>query len=119
MQEIDIVLREFTGRKALFTSIDIANEVKRRGTWVPNRDVALYMRQHELLAPGGDYLMTLTTCLLKDGRSAPAYVCHPAGTLVTEYREILQPAMSPQEFAVLHPSAPVPTPPPPSSNRQD
>lgn len=30
MQEIDTVLREFTGRKALFTSIDIANEVKRR-----------------------------------------------------------------------------------------
>ena len=31
----------------------------------------------------------------------------PAGTLVTEYREILQPAMSPQEFAALHPVAAV------------
>ena len=29
MQEIDTVLREFMDRKALFTSIDIANEVKR------------------------------------------------------------------------------------------
>ena len=118
MQEIDTVLREFTGRKALFTSIDIANEVKRRGTWIPNRDVALHMRQHARLASGGDYLMTLTTCVLKDGRSAQAYVCHPAGTLVTEYREILQPAMSPQEFAVLHPSAPIPPPSPPP-NRQE
>ena len=54
MQEIDTVLLEFIDRKALFTSIDIANEVKRRGTWVPNRDVALYMRQHALLASGGD-----------------------------------------------------------------
>ena len=108
MQEIDTVLREFMDRKALFTSIDIANEVKRRGTWVPNRDVALYMRQHGLLASGGDYLMTLTTCFLKDGRSVPTYVYHPVGTLATEYREIPQSAMSPQEFAALHPSAPIP-----------
>ena len=104
MQEIDTVLREFTGRKALFTSIDIANEVKRRGTWVPNRDVALYMRQHELLAPGGDYLMTLTTVSLRDGRPVEAYVYHPVGSPVTAYGEILQSAMSPQEFAALHPA---------------
>jgi hypothetical protein len=117
MREIDAVMGEFMDRKALFTSIDIANEVKRRGTWVPNRDVALHMRQHARLASGGDYLMTLTTCVLKDGRSAPAYVCHPAGTLVTEYQEILQPAISPQEFAALHPSAPIP--PPPQPNRQE
>jgi len=108
MQEIDTVLREFMDRKALFTSIDIANEVKRRGTWIPNRDVALYMRQHAPLASGGDYLMTLTTCFLKDGRSVPAYVYHPVGTFATEYREIAQSAMSPQEFAALHPSAPNP-----------
>jgi hypothetical protein len=108
MQEIDTVLREFMDRKALFTSIDIANEVKRRGTWIPNRDVALYMRQAVPLASGGDYLMTLTTCLLKDGRSVPAYVYHPVGTFATEYREIPQSAMSPQEFAALHPSAPNP-----------
>src|SRR4051794_4027350 len=101
MQEIDTVLREFMDRKALFTSIDIANEVKRRGTWIPNRDVALYMRQYAPLASGGDYLMTLTTCFLKDGRSVPAYVYHPVGTFATEYREIAQSAMSPQEFAAL------------------
>jgi len=105
MQEIDTVLREFMDRKALFTSIDIANEVKRRGTWIPNRDVALYMRQHAPLASGGDYLMTLTTCFLKDGRSVPAYVYHPVGTFATEYREIAQSAMSPREFVALHPSA--------------
>jgi hypothetical protein len=103
MQEIDTVLREFMDRKALFTSIDIANEVKRRGTWIPNRDVALYMRQHAPLASGGDYLMTLTTCFLKDGRSVPAYVYHPVGTFATEYREIAQSAMSPREFVALQP----------------
>jgi hypothetical protein len=108
MREIDTVLREFMDRKALFTSIDIANEVKRRGTWIPNRDVALYMRQHAPLASGGDYLMTLTTCFLKDGRSVPAYVYHPVGTFATEYREIAQSAMSPREFVALHPSAPIP-----------
>jgi hypothetical protein len=108
MQEIDTVLREFMDRKALFTSIDIANEVKRRGTWIPNRDVALYMRRHAPLASGGDYLMTLTTCFLKDGRSVQAYVYHPVGTFATEYREIAQSAMSPQEFAALHPSVPNP-----------
>jgi hypothetical protein len=108
MQEIDTVLREFTDRKALFTSIDVANEVKRRGTWIPNRDVALYMRQHVLLASGGDYLMTLTTCFLKGGRSVPAYVFHPVGTFATEYWEIAEAAMSPQEFAALHPLAPNP-----------
>jgi hypothetical protein len=115
MQEVDAVMGEFMDRKALFTSIDIANEIKRRGTWIPNRDVALHMRQHARLAAGGDYIMTLTTCQLKDGRSAQAYVCHPAGTLVTEYREILPLAMSPQEFAALHPSAPIPPP----ANRQE
>jgi hypothetical protein len=54
------------------------------GTWIPNRDVALYMRQHVLLASGGDYLMTLTTCFLKDGRSVLAYVFHPVGTKATD-----------------------------------
>ena len=34
MREIDAVMEEFMDRKALFTSIDIANEVKRRGTWI-------------------------------------------------------------------------------------
>ena len=104
MQEVDAVMGEFMDHKALFTSIDIANEVKRRGTWVPNRDVALYMRQHELLAPGGDYLMTLTMVSLRDGRPVEAYVYHPVGSPVTAYGEILQSAMSPQEFAALHPS---------------
>jgi hypothetical protein len=90
MREIDTVLREFMDRKALFTSIDIANEVKRRGTWIPNRDVALYMRQHVPLASSGDYLMSLTTCFLKDGRSVPAYVYHPVGTFAGMSRSMLQ-----------------------------
>jgi hypothetical protein len=70
------------------------------------------MREYGPLAPGGDYLASLTTCFLKDGRSVEAYVFHPVGTFATDYREILEPAMSPQEFAALHPSAPMPKPPP-------
>lgn len=104
MQEINTVMREFMDRDALFTSVDIANEVKRRGTWVRNRDVAAYLRSHVLRVVGGDYIQTLIEVKLANGTEVPAYVYHPEGTNALEYRDIAQSAMTPDEFNALHPS---------------
>ena len=104
MQEINTVMREFMDRNALFTSVDIANEVKRRGTWIRNRDVADYLRNHVLRVVGGDYIQTLIEVKLATGDKVPAYVYHPEGTDALEYRDIAQSAMTPDEFNALHPS---------------
>ncbi len=107
--KIQATVDEFVGRNEGFTSVDIANTIKRAGTWVANRDVARWLRNW---VPTLGYGVTRTTVELADGNQVQASVYLPSTMSVSDYTATSQTAMTPQEFEQLHGFNPVAAPAP-------
>ena len=107
--EIQAKVDEFVGRSEGFTSVDIANAIKRDGIWVANREVARWLRKW---VPTLGYGVTRTTVELADGNQVQAAVYLPSTMSVSDYTATSQTAMTPQEFEQLHGYNPVAAPAP-------
>ena len=120
------------GRK-MFTSVDIANDVKLEGTWIRNHVVAGYLRQNVLSIASELMLMynqTLISVTLANGDTTDTYLYHPVGTNSSDYTDRNQRALDPiaagkPKAATLHIQSvpdtltiddPVVTPAPPTLN---
>ena len=85
------------GRK-MFTSVDIANDIKLSGTWIRNHVVAGYLRQNTLAIANGLMLMyeqTIIPVTLENGDITEAYLYHPVGTNSDDYADTDQRALDP------------------------
>lgn len=92
------VLDELTDNKEIFTSVDVANEVKKAGTWIRNREVAAYLRKNFLYQYGDEYDNAPQTDI---GGGIRATVYHPIGDDYSYYIST-EGAMTPSEFNNLH-----------------
>lgn len=109
-------LEELTDNNEVFTSVHVANHVKRNGTWIRNRDVAAYLRRYFPFLYGGEYNVTYSVDI---GNGIHAAVYHPIG-VDPEGQVTLVNAMTPDEFAKLHGANPVAASvPPPVSTSVD
>jgi DNA-binding CsgD family transcriptional regulator len=109
-QIITDVVVEFIKQDKLFTSVDIANEIKTRGEWVRNSEVASFLRNKVIsLAQqhGLDYEMVPISVSTPTG-FAHANVYFMTGDDPYSYTNTTQKAMTPDEFLKLHPGKTVP-----------
>jgi hypothetical protein len=115
MCNIDRVRKEverFVERDDLFTSVDIANAIKRGNQddtpeWIRNSEVAAYLRGNALqvaLQSGKNYEMTPVPVTLASGAVTSANVYHPLGTDALDYSNTAEKAITPDEFAIIEAS---------------
>jgi DNA-binding CsgD family transcriptional regulator len=107
---IENVVSEFIQKGQLFTSIDIANEVKTRGEWIRNTEVAGFLRKNVISLARQqnlDYEMVQVSVSTSTG-SAQANVYFMSGDDPHSYTNTTQTAMTPAEFLQLHPGKTVP-----------
>lgn len=106
--KIEATVDQFVNDEKGFTSVDIANAIKTEGTWVPNREVAAWLRRW---TPPSNYGITKITVQVVDtGASAQAGVYLPDNLSVSDYTATSLEAMTPAMFETLHgvnPIAPV------------
>ena len=82
----------------MFTSVDIANDIKLSGTWIRNHVVASYLRQNVQAVASGlmlVYEQTLIPVTLENGDTTEAYLYHPGGTDANDYTATDQRALDP------------------------
>lgn len=97
---IEAKVGEFVADKKGFTSVDIGNAIKTDGTWVPNRDVAAWLRKW---TPPTNYGITKVTVNVADtGDTAVASIYLPDTMAVADYTAVAQEAMKPEQFEKLH-----------------
>ena len=99
----------FVATGEAFTSVDVANAIKRDGEWVRNREVASWLRSDFLQSPtvaNGDYVQTM----IDVGQGYRANLYHPFHFDVTNYAGKNQKALNPDEFNALHPQAVIAAP---------
>jgi hypothetical protein len=99
------LIRQETGawmqRGKSFTSVDIANAIKQRGTFIKNRDVANFLRNTavgmSLQYSLDPYVTSVINVQLPNGSWVEASLYHPQGTAASDYKNIKQKALSPDE----------------------
>ena len=102
-------VERFIENDELFTSVDIANAIKRgNATEAPqkirNREVASFLRSETLpiaLQLGKNYEATPIPVQIASGAIVQATLYHPYGADVQEYDKTSQTAITPDEFDVL------------------
>ena len=101
---IENKVAEFVAREEGFTSVNIANAIKRDGTWIANREVAAWLRSWNV---DPEYTVTRINVTLEDGSPARAAVYMPESKPVSEYTGRDERAMTPDEFETMHGYNPV------------
>ncbi len=94
---LDTVLREYTGASKLFTSVDITNEVKRRGIWASNSSVARFLR-NSFYYEGYHFYNQQAINVNLDSGVVLANVYYPPGEHASNYDGRGQTAIKPEEF---------------------
>ncbi len=95
---IKAVVEEALHRKMMFTSVDIANDIKLSGKWIRNHEVASYLRQNVVSICwdlGVSYTTTLIPVTLENGDTTQAYLYHPVDTDADDYKDTNQRALDP------------------------
>jgi DNA-binding CsgD family transcriptional regulator len=109
-QIINQVLTDFMLQDKIFTSVDVANEVKRCGKWISNTDVAAYLRLTVINLSNQIQIAykqeTISVTTNKGQTTASIYL--PVNANVSSYQGTDQSAMTPEEFLKLHPGKSVP-----------
>ena len=106
--KIEATVDQFVNDEKGFTSVDIANAIKIEGTWVPNREVAAWLRKW---TPPSNYGITKITVQVVDtGSSAQAGVYLPDSLSVSDYTATSLEAITPAQFEILHGVNPVADP---------
>ena len=91
-----------------FTSVEVANHLKRLGVWIRNRNVARYLRDNALSIAeeyGGDYRMTPISVdgASIGGVSYQTTTCyHLASFHVGDYLQRDMKAITPEQFEAFH-----------------
>jgi len=85
-KEVRKVVEEFTGGQKMFTSVDVANTVKRTYSWRRNRDVAAELRN--LFSTGDSLFDGYDRCVIAvDGGAKNATLYLPCGSDPDDYKE--------------------------------
>jgi len=89
---------EFVSRQEAFTSVDIANAIKRDGTWIRNSDIAEWLRNNFFAT---DYTNSLITVGVGND-SMRALLYHHDTYDSAHYDKVDQQAITPDEFNKIH-----------------
>lgn len=81
---------EFVAKNAMFTSIDIANSIKKDCTWIRNSEVAKWLRDNALNIATSYNSVKIP---VKNGRNASLY--YPSNTNPDDYKDRDQDALPP------------------------
>lgn len=95
-QVIESKVNDFIVKNEAFTSVDLANSIKKDGTWIKNRRVASWLRSN---FKADDYE---TTMIDVGGSNGQANLYHPDFFDEMNYDGQNQKAMTPTEFEALH-----------------
>lgn len=103
-QVIQTKVDEYLTQSEVFTSVDIANAIKKDGTWIRNREVARWLREnfseHDLFAANN-----YEKDMIDVGGGYQAFLYFPDYFDPNNYNGQNQKAMNPDDFQALHPSA--------------
>lgn len=92
--EVKEAVREFVAGNKLFTSVDVANEIKKAGVWKRNRDVAAELRN--LFASGDSAFDGYDRCNISvESGSKTATLYLPCGATPDDYTQRDQKALGP------------------------
>jgi len=95
MNEIEIKFNEFVNKQVMFTSIDIANSIKKDGMWLRNSEVATWLRTNAL--KNASYSSTKIT--VSNNKEATLY--HPLNSNPDTYVDRDQEALPPVQQSVI------------------
>lgn len=106
--EKEIILRSvisaFCVSEKMFTSVEIANHVKRLGVWLRNRDVSKILHEsvEEIGKMVGVNYQSELILVDKNGRNFGATVYYPYGFDADDYYARDLRAITPDEFKLMH-----------------
>lgn len=92
-------IRRYVNEGKMFTSVDIANDVKRLGLWVRNRSVSQFLQKEALQIAddqGKEYKSELIN-VQAEGTTVQAYVYFPADKEASAYGDTAQKAITPDD----------------------
>jgi hypothetical protein len=108
--EVKDAVKEFVSGKKLFTSVDVANEIKKAGVWRRNREVAHELR--DLFSNGDDAFDGYDRCnIAVDAGSKTATLYLPCGADPEDYKDRDQKAIGPKTVTVPQSTRPAGTAP--------
>lgn len=88
----------FVSSKILFTSVDISNEIKKTGVWIKNKEVSNQLKKI-FNNKNLDYIISeIKVKRTEDLKEVTALLYHPIKTLKSDYTNIKEKAMSPDEI---------------------
>jgi hypothetical protein len=93
---IEAKVVEFMASGKMFTSVDIANSIKKDKVWIRNSEVAAYLRKNAIAMSAGQYDTVLTVV----ANNHKAHVYFPNGTDPDTYIDTDQVALTPQDVGV-------------------
>lgn len=97
--EIKAVIAEFMQANRLFTSVDIANHIKKSGTFIRNRDVATYLRNQWFnICNEIDCDYQTEVIMVGENNDIATFLYLPFGELASNYTETNQKALSPDDL---------------------
>lgn len=89
---VEKVIENFVNNELMFTSVDIANAIKKGGSWISNREVAKYLREeYDWMLCGYEKTIIRVT----DGKIATLY--HPCCCDPINYCDTDKHALTPNE----------------------
>lgn len=99
-QVLDIIVDDFHDKNELFTSVDVANKIKRCGYWIRTKDVAAHLRNW--ICSTSDYTQTqIDVKRQEDGAIVVANLYHPLSKQASDYQSDGY-ALTPDDFEDLN-----------------
>lgn len=97
--EIKAVIAEFMQANRLFTSVDVANHIKRAGTFIRNRDVAAYLRNEWFnICNELDCDYRTEMIMVGENHDVATFLYLPFDESINNYTETNQKALSPDDL---------------------
>lgn len=101
--EVEKVVKEFVGDNKLFTSVDVANQVKSDGKWISNKAVSQELNYIFNSDEYPDYKITsIQVERAEDQVKVTALLYLPSSSLESEYTNIKAKPITPKDFDFDH-----------------
>jgi hypothetical protein len=92
-------VKDFMQQNKMFTSVDICNSIKIDGTWIHNKEVAIWLRSNfYTLNDQNQFAVSQITV----GQNLQANLYHPVMANPFDYKDTNQKALTPDDFKSTH-----------------
>lgn len=104
---LETIVEDTAKNKDGFTSVTIANRIKKSGHWIRTVEVSAFIKKWHMINYDTYTMSQVEVKRSEDGKSVNACVYHPKNTLASDFN-VEEKALTPDEMALLNKPLPLP-----------